>query len=132
MEESIGDLRGAQQRADELLRMGEPLLAYEAIEVALPSWPRDLRLRQLRGLALARSGAAERANQAMRELRGEGHVDGETLGILARTHKDLRRMGTMLPFPFLVTAPANPPEKRKRQHRPPRRQLHITRAQEKD
>ncbi len=69
--------------------MGEPLLAYEAIEAALPRWPRNLRLRQLRGLALARSGAAERANQTMRELRGEGHVDGETLGILARTHKDL-------------------------------------------
>ena len=69
--------------------MGEPLIAYEAIEAALPSWPHDLRLRQLRGLALARSGAAERANQTMRELRGEGHVDGETLGILARTHKDL-------------------------------------------
>lgn len=84
-----GDLAGARRGAEELLRMGEPLLAFEAIEAALESWPRDLRLRQLRGLALARSGASERANQAMRELRGEGHGDGETLGILARTHKDL-------------------------------------------
>jgi len=84
--ESLPDVR---RRAEELLGMGEPLLAYEAIEAALGSWPRDLRLRQLRGLALARSGATERANEAMRELRDGGHDDGETLGILARTHKDL-------------------------------------------
>ena len=82
-------LPGVRQRVEELLGMGEPLLACEAIETALARWPRDLRLRQLRGLALARSGATERANQAMHELSGEGHGDGETLGILARTHKDL-------------------------------------------
>ncbi len=83
------DVPGVRQRVEELLRMGEPLLAYEAIQEAIGRWPGDLRLRQLRGLALARSGAADRANQAMRELREEGHGDGETLGILARTHKDL-------------------------------------------
>jgi hypothetical protein len=83
------DLPGARRQAEELLGAGEPLRAYETIEAALARWPDDLRLRQLRGLALARSGAAERANQTMMRLRDAGHGDGETLGILARTHKDL-------------------------------------------
>jgi class 3 adenylate cyclase len=46
-------------------------------------------LLQLRGLALARSGATWRANEALLELRDAGHRDGETLGLLARTFKDL-------------------------------------------
>lgn len=40
-------------------------------------------------LALARSGATGRANEILMELYQNGHKDGETLGILARTHKDL-------------------------------------------
>ena len=91
---STEDLAGARHRAEQLLAAGEALLAYEAIEQCLALWPGDLRLRQLRGLALARSGAAERANRAMRELIAEGHQDGETLGILARTHKDLAARAT--------------------------------------
>ena len=86
---ALEKLPAVQQRAEQLLGIGEPLVACEAIQDALARWPRDLRLRQLRGLALARSGATLRANQTMRELRSEGHGDGETLGILARTHKDL-------------------------------------------
>ena len=49
---------------------------------------RDLALRQLLGLALARSGARERAHQVLRTLREEGHHDSETLGILARTQAE--------------------------------------------
>jgi len=51
--------------------------------------PTDVRLRQLQGLALARSGASERANAILEELRGEGEADEETLGMLGRTYKDL-------------------------------------------
>ena len=75
--------------AEELLRSGEPLLAYDAIQQSLEKWPEDRRLRQLRGLALARSGAVRRANEELLALREEGCEDGETLGLLARTHKDL-------------------------------------------
>ena len=79
----------AAQKAESLLGLGEPLLAYNTIQKALVDEPGDLRLRQLRGLALARSGALQRANEALAALRDEGHSDGETLGLLARTHKDL-------------------------------------------
>ena len=46
-------------------------------------------MRQLLALALVRSGAVQRANDLLRALCQEGHTDGETLGILARTYKDL-------------------------------------------
>jgi class 3 adenylate cyclase len=79
----------AAGNAEKLLRQGEPLLAYDAIEQALHDSPQDFRLRQLRGLALARSGALRRANRELQALREDGCSDGETLGLLARTHKDL-------------------------------------------
>lgn len=79
----------AAREAENLLGMGEPLLAYNALQTALAEHPSDLRLRQLKGLALARSGALLRANELLSNLWDEGHTDGETLGLLARTHKDL-------------------------------------------
>jgi len=51
--------------------------------------PGDPRLRQLQVLALARSGATERANTMLEEIRREGQTDEETLGMLGRTYKDL-------------------------------------------
>jgi len=77
-----------------LLRLGAPLMAYDVIAEGLDRWPDDVRLRQLLGLALARSGATERANALLRALRDEGHADEETLGMLARTHKDLWQQAT--------------------------------------
>lgn len=77
-----------------ILKVGEPLVAYDIISEGLKHWPRNVRLRQLLGLALARSGATERANEALSKLHEEGNIDGETLGILARTHKDLSTMAT--------------------------------------
>jgi class 3 adenylate cyclase/tetratricopeptide (TPR) repeat protein len=74
------------------LRQGEPLLAYNAVQDALRVLPENLRLRQLKGLALARSGDVERANQLLSEIAAEGTSDSETLGMLARTHKDLALM----------------------------------------
>ena len=75
--------------AERLLAQGEPLLAYDVVAEALALWPNDIRLRQLQGLALARSGATERANAILEELRHESQVDEETLGMLGRTYKDL-------------------------------------------
>lgn len=72
-----------------ILKLGEPLLAYDVLTEGLMNSPMDVRLRQLLALALARSGATLRANVMLMQLREEGHRDEETLGILARTHKDL-------------------------------------------
>ena len=75
--------------AERILAHGEPLLAYDVIRSGLAVWPSDLRLRQLNGLALARSGATERANALLEKLSAEGEADEETLGMLGRTYKDL-------------------------------------------
>ena len=72
-----------------VLKLGEPLLAYDILTEGLKSEPADVQLRQLLALALARSGATQRSNSMLTQLRDEGHRDEETLGILARTHKDI-------------------------------------------
>jgi hypothetical protein len=48
-----------------------------------------MRLRQLQGLALSRSGATERANAILENLRREQGTGEETLGMAGRTHKEL-------------------------------------------
>lgn len=73
---------------ERILNQGEPLLAYDVVSGGLKDCPLDVRLRRLQGLALARSGAAERASYILEQLRVEKHVDEETLGMLARTYKD--------------------------------------------
>jgi len=75
--------------AEHFLHAGEPLLAFNEVQLGLESWPESIRLRQLQGLALARSGATSRANSVLQALADEGVNDGETLGLLARTHKDI-------------------------------------------
>ena len=74
------------------LKSGEPLMAYDVLLEGLKQWQKNVRLKQLLGLALARSGASEQANGVLAQLYEEGKVDGETSGILARTHKDLAFM----------------------------------------
>lgn len=72
-----------------ILKLGEPIFAYDVLREGLRQWPTDVRLRQLQALALARSGATQRANDILVNLHQEGHSDEETLGVLARTYKDL-------------------------------------------
>ncbi len=74
---------------ERILRLGAPLPAHDVLAEGLAAHPADVRLRQLQGLALARSGAARKANQILQALFAEGHADSETLSILARTYKDL-------------------------------------------
>ena len=74
---------------ERLLHRGEPLLAYNTAQTGLEHWPEHVRLAQLQALALARSGDNERANRLLRELAARGLDDAETLGMLARTHKEL-------------------------------------------
>jgi class 3 adenylate cyclase len=88
-ESQLVEIQSTIDAVEQWLRQGEPLLAYNAVQVGLHAWPENLRLRQLSGLAIARSGDVERANRLFRELAAEGIADSETLGMLARTHKDL-------------------------------------------
>jgi class 3 adenylate cyclase/tetratricopeptide (TPR) repeat protein len=74
---------------ERMLKLGEPLVAYDAVAEGMKSFPQDIRLRQLLALALARSGAAGPANEMLERLYQDGSRDEETLGLLARTHKDL-------------------------------------------
>jgi hypothetical protein len=80
--------------AERLLKLGESLLAYDVAREGLKVLPRGLRLRQLQALALSRAGATRRANELLRALYDEGHRDEESLGLLARTHKDLWSQAT--------------------------------------
>jgi hypothetical protein len=75
--------------AEKMLQQGEPLLAFDVVTEGLSIWRDDVRLRQLQGLALARSGATERASAILENLRRDGQTDEETLGMLGRTYKDL-------------------------------------------
>ena len=74
---------------ERVLAQGEPLLAYDVVSAGLEIWPKDVRLRQLQALALSRSGATERANAVLENLRREQETGEETLGMLGRTYKDL-------------------------------------------
>jgi len=78
-----------QRLGARLLKLGELLLAYDVVSEGLKPWPDDLRLRQLQAHALTRLGATERANALLLALYAEGQRDEETVGMLARTHKDL-------------------------------------------
>jgi Tetratricopeptide Repeats-Sensor/Adenylate and Guanylate cyclase catalytic domain len=87
------DARIYRAAAEHLLRAGEPLVAYDVIAEGLGHFATDRRLRQLQALALARSGAAERAIVALTALADEpnqlpGELE-ETFGILGRVHKDI-------------------------------------------
>jgi len=84
-----GSFKIYQLLGEKILDTGAPVLAYDVLSAGLNHWPKNLRLRQLLGLALAECGATLRANDVLSQLYAEGKIDGETLGILARTHKDL-------------------------------------------
>ena len=77
-----------QDLAHHIMRLGEPLLAYDIVAEGLKIWPEETRLRQLMALALLRSGAVQQALDVLDKLVEEGNSDEETLGLLARAHKD--------------------------------------------
>jgi len=74
---------------ERILKLGEPLFAYDVVDEGIKHFPENVQLRQLLALALARSGATGSANAVLVGLYQEGHRDEETIGLLARTHKDL-------------------------------------------
>ncbi|MFZ2961041.1 MAG: TRAFs-binding domain-containing protein [Candidatus Ozemobacteraceae bacterium] len=75
--------------AEQLIRQGEPLLAYDLVRERLQTSPDNLRLKQLLGFALARGGITEVANRHLLQLYEAGDRTEETIGLLARTYKDL-------------------------------------------
>jgi class 3 adenylate cyclase len=86
---NAGELTEIVSHAEKFLAQGEPLLAYDLVSEGVAKAPQNVRLRQLQGLALARSGATQRANILLQTLRNENQADEETLGMLGRTFKDL-------------------------------------------
>jgi hypothetical protein len=71
------------------IEIGAPLLGLEVAAEGLDAFAGHVGLRQARGLALARSGHTEEANRTLAALRLEGHLEDDTVAVLARTHKDL-------------------------------------------
>jgi class 3 adenylate cyclase/tetratricopeptide (TPR) repeat protein len=78
---------------EELLKQGAPLQAYDLLSEGLRRFPEDLRLKQLLALALARTGAGRLAREMLEGLLKAGASDEETVGLLARTYKDLWASG---------------------------------------
>lgn len=71
------------------VELGAPLVGLEVTTEGLEAFPENPGLQRLQGLALARGGSTREANELLERLRLEGHLDDETVGVLARTHKDL-------------------------------------------
>jgi class 3 adenylate cyclase/tetratricopeptide (TPR) repeat protein len=88
-DEWMGTPESYRRMGRRVLKLGQPLLAYDVLTEGLKGDPSNVEMRQQLALALARSGATQRGNAILAKLREEGHRDEETLGILARTHKDL-------------------------------------------
>ena len=84
-----GDVAVYRQAVGAALKLGEAFLAYDIAREGLGVFADDVRLLQLQALALARTGATQRASAILVGLREQGQDDEETFGILARTHKDL-------------------------------------------
>jgi len=74
---------------DQLIRGKRYDAAFEALDVLLGRFPKSLRLRQLQGLALRRSGKVEDASYALNLLVEQGHDDPETLGMLGAVYADI-------------------------------------------
>lgn len=85
----LPDLKAYQTEGADQLESGSPLVAYDILAEGLTQFPGNVRLRQLLALSLARTGASRPASDILEALVREGQADEETLGLLARTHKDL-------------------------------------------
>lgn len=71
------------------LELGEAIFAFDVIAEGLECQPGNTSMQTIKGLALARCGAIEQANAMLEAMYAQGCRDEETMGILARTHKDL-------------------------------------------
>jgi tetratricopeptide (TPR) repeat protein len=76
------------EAADALIALKKEEAALELLDRTEQLFPRSLRPRQLRGLALARLKKWKEARQILGELYEAGEKDPETVGIYARTWMD--------------------------------------------
>jgi Flp pilus assembly protein TadD len=74
--------------AEGLIAMKNIPEALQLLDRAEQMFPKALRPKQLRGLALARSGETMKAQLVLGKLYAAGEIGPETLGILARTWMD--------------------------------------------
>ena len=74
--------------AEGLIAMGKIPEAIAVLDRAEQAFPKAVRPKQLRGLALARSGDREQAQRVLARLHAAGEIGPETLGIYARTWMD--------------------------------------------
>jgi hypothetical protein len=74
--------------AEGLIAMKKIDEAIAILDQAEAAFPKALRPKQLRGLALARSGQTVQAQLVLGKLYAAGEIDPETVGILARTWMD--------------------------------------------
>lgn len=74
--------------AEGLIAMKKISEALQVLDCAEETFPKALRPKQLRGLALARNGDTMKAQLVLGKLYGGGEIDPETLGMLARTWMD--------------------------------------------
>ena len=74
--------------AEGLIAMNKTAEAIKVLDRVEAAFPKALRPKQLRGLALARSGQTMEAQLLLGQLYAAGEIDPETLGILARTWMD--------------------------------------------
>ena len=94
LRDNLEEYRSFAARA---LKLGDPLLAldmcYEALGLDVKKDARlrgkDAKLRQHYGLALARCGSTKAAQEVLRGLYRDKARDEESLGLLARTYKDI-------------------------------------------
>ena len=78
----------ACRAATALIGLGEVDNALDVLTLAEETFPQSIRPKQLKALALARSGQWSEAQRILSELYAGGHRDPETLGIYARTWMD--------------------------------------------
>lgn len=74
--------------AEGLIAMGKVPEAITVLDRAEQAFPKAVRPKQLRGLALARSGQTMQAQLVLGRLYAAGEIGPETLGIFARTWMD--------------------------------------------
>jgi tetratricopeptide (TPR) repeat protein len=74
--------------AQALIDMKENAAALRILDGAVRDFPKSIRPKQLRALALARTGEIQAAQRILSELYAAGHRDPETLGLFARTWMD--------------------------------------------
>jgi Flp pilus assembly protein TadD len=74
--------------ADGLIAMKKIPQALQVLDRAEQAFPKAVRPKQLRGLALARGGETMKAQLVLGKLYAAGEIGPETLGILARTWMD--------------------------------------------